>query len=92
MKLKLTGNRKRFSYPGRVAIITGGSRGLGLLLARQLRKEGARVALLACNREELVRAKELLGDSSSVLTIASAPIRSGSAAATRLRTKSSASR
>jgi NAD(P)-dependent dehydrogenase (short-subunit alcohol dehydrogenase family) len=61
---------KRFSYPGRVAIITGGSRGLGLLMARQLRKEGARVALLARNREELVRAKELLGDSSGVLTIA----------------------
>ena len=68
--MKLTGNRNRFSYPGRVAIITGGSRGLGLLMARQLRKEGARVALLARNREELVRAKELLGDSSSVLTIA----------------------
>jgi len=68
--MKLTGNRNRFSYPGRVAIITGGSRGLGLLMARQLRKKGARVALLARNREELVRAKELLGDSSSVLTIA----------------------
>ena len=68
--MRLTGNRNRFSYPGRVAIITGGSRGLGLLMARQLRKEGARVALLARNREELVRAKELLGDSSSVLTIA----------------------
>jgi len=68
--MRLTGNRNRFSYPGRVAIITGGSRGLGLLMARQLRKKGARVALLARNREELVRAKELLGDSSSVLTIA----------------------
>jgi NAD(P)-dependent dehydrogenase (short-subunit alcohol dehydrogenase family) len=68
--MRLTGNRNRFSYPGRVVIITGGSRGLGLLMARQLRKEGARVALLARNREELARAKELLGDSSSVLTIA----------------------
>ena len=68
--MRLTGHRNRFSYPGRVAIITGGSRGLGLLMARQLRKEGARVALLARNREELVRAKELLGDSSSVPTIA----------------------
>jgi NAD(P)-dependent dehydrogenase (short-subunit alcohol dehydrogenase family) len=68
--MRLTGNRNRFSYPGRVAIITGGSRGLGLLMARQLRKEGARVALLARNREELARAKALLGDSSSVLTIA----------------------
>jgi NAD(P)-dependent dehydrogenase (short-subunit alcohol dehydrogenase family) len=68
--MRLTGHRNRFSYPGRVVIITGGSRGLGLLMARQLLKERARVALLARNREELVRAKELLGDSSSVLTIA----------------------
>lgn len=68
--MRLPGTRKRFDYTGRVAIITGGSRGLGLLIARQLRKEGARVALLARNREELVRAKEQLGDSSGVLTIA----------------------
>ena len=68
--MRLTGNRTRYAYTGRVAVITGGSRGLGLLMARQLRKEGARVALLARNREELVRAKELLGDHDSVLTIA----------------------
>jgi NAD(P)-dependent dehydrogenase (short-subunit alcohol dehydrogenase family) len=68
--MKLPGTRKRYSYTGRVAVITGGSRGLGLLMARQLRKEGARVALLARNREELVRAKERLADDNSVLTIA----------------------
>ena len=68
--MRLPGTRKRFSYMGRVVIITGGSRGLGLLMARQLRKEGARVALLARNREELMRAKEQLGEDDNVLTIA----------------------
>jgi NAD(P)-dependent dehydrogenase (short-subunit alcohol dehydrogenase family) len=68
--MRLPGTRNRFSYTGRVVVVTGGSRGLGLLMARQVRKEGARVALLARNKEELVRAKELLGDSSRVLTIA----------------------
>jgi NAD(P)-dependent dehydrogenase (short-subunit alcohol dehydrogenase family) len=41
---------------GRVVIITGGSRGLGLLLARRFRAEGARIALLARSSEELRRA------------------------------------
>jgi NAD(P)-dependent dehydrogenase (short-subunit alcohol dehydrogenase family) len=68
--MRLPGTRKRFSYMGRVVIITGGSRGLGLLMARRLRKEGARVALLARDREELMRAKEQLGDDNSVLTVA----------------------
>ena len=57
-----------FAYPGRVVIITGGSRGLGLLMARQLKKEGARLALLARNRDELMLAKEEL-DGGSVLAI-----------------------
>ena len=56
--MRLRGDR--FSYFGRVAVITGGSRGLGLLLARHLRKQGARVVLLARNREELQRAKAQL--------------------------------
>jgi NAD(P)-dependent dehydrogenase (short-subunit alcohol dehydrogenase family) len=64
MKLR----RSSFAYRGRVVIITGGSRGLGLLLARQLKKEGARLALFARNREELMRAKEEL-DGSAVLAI-----------------------
>ena len=67
--MRLPLGRKRFSYTGRVVVITGGSRGLGLLLARQLRREGARVALLARNREELLRAQDQLGGGSGVLTI-----------------------
>ena len=33
-------NRHAISFEGRVVIITGGSRGLGLVLARQLAAEG----------------------------------------------------
>jgi hypothetical protein len=38
---------QRFSFAGKVCLITGGSRGLGLVLARQICAEGGRVALLA---------------------------------------------
>lgn len=67
--MRLRGTRSRFTYAGRVVIITGGSRGLGFLMAGLLRKQGARVVLLARNREELTRAKERLGGGNNVLTI-----------------------
>jgi NAD(P)-dependent dehydrogenase (short-subunit alcohol dehydrogenase family) len=68
--MRLRPARNRFMYAGRVVIITGGSRGLGLLMARELRKQGARLVLLARNREELQRAKaELDGDRGNVLAI-----------------------
>jgi len=41
---------------GRVVLITGGSRGLGLLLARQFGRLGARVAICARDMDELDRA------------------------------------
>ncbi len=34
-------------FAGKVVVITGGSRGLGLVLARQFAAEGARIALIA---------------------------------------------
>jgi NAD(P)-dependent dehydrogenase (short-subunit alcohol dehydrogenase family) len=49
--------RADFSFAGKVVIITGGSRGLGLTIARQLAQEGARVALLARDEDELGRAR-----------------------------------
>ena len=54
--------RARFaiSFDGRVVVITGGSRGLGLVMARRLVDEGARVVLLARDVEELARAREEL--------------------------------
>jgi short-subunit dehydrogenase len=41
----------------RVALITGGSRGLGLVIARELVARGARVAICARGRDELERAR-----------------------------------
>jgi NAD(P)-dependent dehydrogenase (short-subunit alcohol dehydrogenase family) len=48
---------QRFSLRNKVALITGGSRGLGLVLARQICAAGGKVALLARDNEELIRAK-----------------------------------
>ena len=47
----------RFSYRDKVALITGGSRGLGLIIARQICNQGGKVALLARDPAELARAK-----------------------------------
>jgi NAD(P)-dependent dehydrogenase (short-subunit alcohol dehydrogenase family) len=49
--------RARFSFAGKVVIISGGSRGLGLVIGRQLADEGARIALLARDQDELARAE-----------------------------------
>jgi short-subunit dehydrogenase len=42
---------------GAVAIVTGGSRGLGFLLARELAREGCRLAICARDVDELERAR-----------------------------------
>ncbi|MCC6491690.1 MAG: SDR family oxidoreductase [Pirellulales bacterium] len=47
---------RRYNFLGRVVVITGGSRGLGLVLARQLADEGARIAICARDQRELIRA------------------------------------
>ena len=46
----LTSKRRAFDFRGRTALITGGSRGLGLVLARQLAGQGARIARAATAR------------------------------------------
>ena len=62
--------RRTWSFAGKIVLITGGSRGLGLVLARQLCAEGARVALLARDPDELARAhSELAKRGGEVLTI-----------------------
>jgi NAD(P)-dependent dehydrogenase (short-subunit alcohol dehydrogenase family) len=48
---------RRFPLRDKVVLITGGSRGLGLVLARQICAAGGKVALIARDPEELGRAK-----------------------------------
>ncbi|MBD2721981.1 SDR family NAD(P)-dependent oxidoreductase [Hymenobacter armeniacus] len=53
------GNRRgSYDLTRRVVLITGGSRGLGLVLARQAVAEGARVAICARDEAELARARQ----------------------------------
>jgi NAD(P)-dependent dehydrogenase (short-subunit alcohol dehydrogenase family) len=60
----------RYSLRGKVAVITGGSRGLGLVLAREICARGGNVALIARDPEELARAKaDLAPRGGAVLTI-----------------------
>lgn len=53
-------NFTRASFAGKSAVITGGSRGLGLSLAKHLLDQGASVVVLARDSEELSRASDLL--------------------------------
>jgi NAD(P)-dependent dehydrogenase (short-subunit alcohol dehydrogenase family) len=67
---RLARARHAVSFEDRVVVITGGSRGLGLVLARQFAAEGARVVLLARDLGELERAREdLEARGAQVLTI-----------------------
>jgi short-subunit dehydrogenase len=52
--------RTRFFLPGKVVFISGGSRGLGLVLARDFARRGARVAISARDPEELASAASQL--------------------------------
>jgi len=60
----------RYSLRDKVVLITGGSRGLGLVLARQICAVGGKVALIARDAEELGRAKaDLARRGGAVLTV-----------------------
>ena len=60
----------RYTLRDKIAVITGGSRGLGLVLARQICAQGGSVALIARDPEELARAKvDLAPRGGAVLTI-----------------------
>ncbi|WP_337175635.1 SDR family oxidoreductase [Paludisphaera sp.] len=50
-------NRRMIHLGGRVVLITGGSRGLGLVTAREFAAQGARVAICARDADELERAR-----------------------------------
>ena len=55
---------------GQVALVTGGSRGLGLELARELLRRGCRVAICARDQDELDRARgDLAQDGADVVVV-----------------------
>lgn len=49
-------------FDGRVAIVTGGSRGIGLGIATKFAEEGAKVAIFDINKEALEQAEKELSD------------------------------
>ena len=70
-----------FELTGKVALITGGSRGLGLQIAKGLAEMGAKIAISARKTAELEQAKgELEALGAEVLTIANDLSKEGQAA------------
>jgi NAD(P)-dependent dehydrogenase (short-subunit alcohol dehydrogenase family) len=64
--------RNAIDFAGKTVIVTGGSRGLGLVMARELADEGARLVLVARDQAELERAEADLRERqpfSEVLTV-----------------------
>ena len=62
--------RRRINFDGKTVLITGGSRGLGLVLARRFAEHGANVAVCARDEEELNRARaDLRGYGVDVLAV-----------------------
>ena len=54
---RLMRSRRAIDLAGRVVLITGGSRGLGLLMAREVGRLGAQIVIAARDEEELLRAQ-----------------------------------
>lgn len=65
--------RNRYNFENKVVVITGGSRGLGLVLARELASRGASLGLLARDAIELARARSTI-DSDSLVQLLPADV------------------
>lgn len=65
--------RDLYDFSGKSVVITGGSRGLGLVMARQLADEGAKLTLVARDEEELRRAVEDIQARQPFVDVLSAP-------------------
>lgn len=60
----------RYSFAGKVVLVTGGSRGLGLVIARRLAREGARLVL--CGRDPVPldeAAAQIMSQGAEVLAV-----------------------
>jgi len=60
-------DRRLRELRGKTVLITGASRGLGLALAEEFARAGARVAICARNEQELARARQQLEDLGAVV-------------------------
>jgi len=78
--------RQGVDLKGRIALVTGGSRGLGLLIARELGEQGAKVVLLARDRAELERAERRLRAEGIDVSIVVSDLRDAAAAEQAIET------
>ncbi len=69
----------RADFAGRGVVVTGGSSGLGRALAERLAGGGARVALVARNRERLEQARAEIAAGAPTASVICAPLDVGSA-------------
>jgi NAD(P)-dependent dehydrogenase (short-subunit alcohol dehydrogenase family) len=67
--------RRSLTLDGKIALVTGGSRGLGLLIAGELGRQGATVVLVARDEDELRAAQQTLGDRNIDAAVLSADVR-----------------
>ncbi|HOJ13545.1 MAG TPA: SDR family oxidoreductase [Deltaproteobacteria bacterium] len=65
----MTGGSIRYGIEGRVFLVTGASRGIGLAIARELVEQGVSLAICARKQEGLDEAVKLLGGREKVLAI-----------------------
>jgi hypothetical protein len=61
--------RRRMDFEGKVVVITGASRGLGLELARGFASERAHIVLLARDRQQLAQAAQELAATGAQVTL-----------------------
>src|SRR5688572_10520257 len=66
---------RALDFRGKTVLIFGGSRGLGLVIARQLAAEGARLVLAARDEAELERARVELAGRGADVTVSACDIR-----------------
>src|SRR5215475_11503499 len=58
--LKQKGKNMQITMKDRVAVVTGGSKGIGIAVARRFAESGAKVAILARGAADLKTAREML--------------------------------